>query len=141
MMRSVTLAFAGMLAAAGLCAQSPDIILVNGKILTADAAFSTRQALAVRDGKIAATGSTADIQRLAGPTTRVIDLAGRTVIPGLIDSHMHAIRAALSFATEVNWIGAPSIAEAVGRIREGARSKEPGTWLIVAGGWTPPQFE
>jgi hypothetical protein len=141
MMRSVTLAFAGMLAAAGLCAQSPDIILVNGKILIADAAFSTRQALAVRDGKIAATGSTADIQRLAGPKTRVIDLAGRTVIPGLIDSHMHAIRAALSFATEVNWIGAPSIADAVGRIREGARSKEPGSWLIVAGGWTPQQFQ
>ena len=140
MMRSVTLAIAGILAAAGLCAQSPDTILVNGKILTADAAFSTRQALAVRDGKIAATGSTADIQRLAGPQTRVIDLAGRTVIPGLIDSHMHAIRAALSFATEVNWIGAPSIADAVGRIREAARSKEPGSWLIVAGGWTQQQF-
>jgi predicted amidohydrolase YtcJ len=140
MMRSVTLAFAGIFAAAGLCAQSPDTILVNGKILTADAAFSTRQALAVHDGKIAATGSTADIQRLAGPQTRVIDLAGRTVIPGLIDSHMHAIRAALSFATEVNWIGAPSIADAVGRIREAARSKEPGSWLIVAGGWTPQQF-
>jgi predicted amidohydrolase YtcJ len=140
MMRSVTLAIAGILAAAGLCAQSPDTILVNGKILSADAAFSTRQALAIRDGKIAATGSTAEIQRLAGPKTRVIDLAGRTMIPGLIDSHMHAIRAALSFATEVNWIGAPSITDAVGRIREAARSKEPGSWLIVAGGWTPQQF-
>jgi predicted amidohydrolase YtcJ len=140
MIRTTAVA-AGLLAATALSAQSPDTILVNGKILTADAAFSTRQAIAIRGGNIAATGSTADIKALAGPKTRVIDLAGRTVIPGLIDSHMHAIRAALSFATEVNWIGAPSLADAYGRIHEAAQSKPAGSWLIVAGGWTPQQFK
>ena len=56
----------------------------------------------------------------------MIDLQGRTVIPGLIDSHMHAIRAALSFATEVNWIGARSMEEALERIREAAERARPG---------------
>ncbi len=76
-----------------------------------------------------------------GPSTRVIDLQGRTVIPGLIDSHLHAIRAALSFSTEVNWIGAPSLTDALGRIRDAARTMRPGAWLIVAGGWNVQQFK
>ncbi len=122
-------------------AQSADAILVNGKVLTADPGFSIRQAVAIRDGKIAGVGSTAEMKRLAGSKTRVIDLDGRTVIPGLIDSHMHAIRAALSFATEVNWIGAPSLTEAYNRIREAAHTRTPGSWLIVAGGWSVQQFK
>jgi predicted amidohydrolase YtcJ len=122
-------------------AQSPDIVLVNGKVVTVDSQFSIRQAIAIRDGKILATGSTTDVQKLAGPTARVIDLQGRTVIPGLIDSHLHAIRAALSFSTEVNWIGAPSLADALARIRDAARTKRPGAWLIVAGGWNVQQFK
>ena len=89
-------------------AQQADTVLVNGKILTVDRANSTREALAIRGGRIVAVGTTADVRRLAGAATRVIDLQGRTVIPGLIDSHMHAIRAAQFFATEVNWIGAPT---------------------------------
>ncbi|MGH9145575.1 MAG: amidohydrolase [Vicinamibacterales bacterium] len=71
----------------------------------------------------------------------MIDLQGRTVIPGLIDSHLHAIRAALSFATEVNWIGAPSLADALERIRTAAGTMKPGAWLIVAGGWNVQQFK
>jgi predicted amidohydrolase YtcJ len=121
-------------------AQQPDVVLVNGKIATADAAFSTREALAVRAGRIVALGTTAEIRRLAGPRTKVIDLPQRTVIPGLIDSHMHAIRAAMFFATEVNWIGAPTIADALARMRAAARAR-PGAWLIVAGGWTERQFK
>lgn len=123
-----------------LAAQAPDTILINGKILTVDAQFSVRQALAVRGDRISAVGSTAEIRALAGPATRVIDLGGRTVIPGLIDSHMHAIRAAVSFSTEVNWIGARSLAQALDRIRQAARAKPVGSWLIVAGGWTADQF-
>jgi predicted amidohydrolase YtcJ len=127
--------------AAPAMAQSPDTVLVNGKILTVDAGFSTREALAVRDGRIVAVGTTAEIRKLAGPQSRVIDLQGRTVIPGLIDSHMHAIRAALSFSTEVNWIGAPSLADALTRVRDAARTMQPGAWLIVAGGWNVQQFK
>src|ERR1043166_2292784 len=129
------------LAASGVHAQSPDTILVNGKIVTVDAAGSTQQAMAIRDGRIAALGTSAQIRRLAGPQTRVVDLRGRTVIPGLIDSHLHAIRAAETFATEVNWIGAVSLTEALGRITEASRVMKPGAWLIVAGGWNVQQFK
>ena len=121
-------------------AQPADTLLVNGKILTVDRAFSTREALAIRDGRIVALGGNLEIRRLAGPQTRVIDLEGRTAIPGLIDSHLHAIRAALSFSTEVNWIGATTLTEAVARIHEAAQTKKPGSWLIVAGGWNVDQF-
>ena len=121
-------------------AQGADSLLINGKILTQDAKNSVRQALAVRDGKIAATGSNAEIGKLAGRGTRVIDLGGRTVIPGMIDSHLHGIRAGQTFGTEVNWIGAASIDEALARIRGAARSTPAGQWIIVAGGWTEQQF-
>jgi len=122
-------------------AQTADLILVHGKILTLDERSSVRDAMAVSEGRIAALGGSMDIMKLAGRKTRVVDLRGRTVIPGLIDSHIHAIRAALSYSVEVNWIGASSLAEALGRIREAARGAKPGDWLIVAGGWTPEQFQ
>jgi predicted amidohydrolase YtcJ len=121
-------------------AQTPDTALVNGKIITLDGRSSTAEALAVHDGKIVAVGHSADIRNLAGPATRIVDLGGRTVIPGLIDSHMHAIRAALFYATEVNWIGTRSIPEAMGRIAAAARAAKPGQWIIVVGGWTEQQF-
>ena len=102
------------------------------KVITVDARSSVQEALAIREGKIAALGRSSDIRKLAGPATRIVDLGGRTVIPGLIDSHLHAVRAALSFTSEVNWIGARSLAEALARRRRGANSREPGAWLIVA---------
>jgi predicted amidohydrolase YtcJ len=121
--------------AAPTWAQQVDTILVNGKVLTVDPQFSVRSALAVREGRIVAVGSDPDVRRLASPKTRTIDLQGRTVIPGLIDSHMHATRAALSFSTEVNWIGAASLADALNRLHEASLRAKPGAWLIVA---TPP---
>ena len=139
----VTLRFAGaiLMTLAGVAAaQTPDTILVKGKIISVDAQGGVHQALAIRDGRIVALGSSAAIRRLAGKQTRVVDLAGRTVIPGLTDSHMHAIRAALSYTMEVHWFGTPSLEEALGRLRDAARVAKPGQWLIVAGGWTEEQF-
>ena len=133
----VVLSIASVLPAA---AQAPDSVLVNGKIVTLDALSSVREALAIRGGEITAVGDSAEIRKLAVPTTRVFDLGGRTVIPGLIDSHLHAIRAALSFTSEVNWIGTRSLPEALARIGAAARAREPGAWLIVAGGWNELQF-
>ena len=122
-------------AATSSSAQAADTILINGKILTVDARSSTHSALAVREGRILAVGSAEEIRKLGGATTRTIDLQGRTVIPGLIDSHMHATRAALSFSTEVNWIGATSLVEALNRLHEASLKAKPGAWLIVV---TPP---
>jgi hypothetical protein len=141
MIRSFVLLVVSLACATQALAQSPDTILVNGKVVTVDARSSTREALAVHDGRILALGTTAEVRKLAGPRTRVIDLQGRTVIPGLIDSHLHAIRAALSFSTEVNWIGVRTLKEALGRINEASHTMKPGAWLIVAGGWNVQQFQ
>jgi predicted amidohydrolase YtcJ len=139
--RAALAAIVAIAAALPARAQNADTILVNGKILTVDRQFSTREAVAIRDGKITAVGSNSEVRKQAGPKTRVIDLQGRTVIPGFIDSHIHAIRAGQTFTTEVNWVGAASIAEAMNRIHEASLAKKPGSWLIVAGGWHAEQFK
>jgi predicted amidohydrolase YtcJ len=121
-------------------AQTADTVLFNGKVLTVDKDFSTQQALAIAHGEVLATGTTAAMKKLADGRTRLIDLGGRTVIPGLTDGHIHGIRAAQTFATEVNWIGVPSLKEALEKIRTAAQTQKPGSWIVVAGGWTEEQF-
>src|ERR1700681_2992827 len=74
-------------------AQTADTIFVNGKVVTLDGKSSVVQGIAIRDGKILDVGSNIDIRKHAGQRTRIIDLGGRTVIPGLMDSHIHALRA------------------------------------------------
>src|SRR5471032_1014909 len=123
---------------AQLPAPAPDTILINGKLVVYDGAPA--QALAVRNGRIAAIGNASGIRALAGPSTRVIDLGGRTVIPGLIDSHIHAIRAGLSYTTEVHWFGVRTLKDALERLRAAAKTAPKGSWLVVAGGWTDRQF-
>ena len=92
-----SLVLVALFAAGVTAAESDTTLLLNGKILSVDTKFSTAEALAIRDGRIVAVGTPADLRKMDGRQPRVIDLGGRTVIPGLIDSHMHAIRAALSF--------------------------------------------
>jgi predicted amidohydrolase YtcJ len=119
-------------------AQAPDTIFVNGKLVRYDG--PPAQGLAVRGGRIAAIGASDEMRTLAGPSTRVIDLGGRTLIPGLIDSHIHAIRAGLTYTTEVQWIGVRTLADALARIRDKASTTPKGSWLVVAGGWSERQF-
>jgi predicted amidohydrolase YtcJ len=129
-----------VLASGTASAQTADTVLFNGKILTVDQDFSVRQALAIDRGRVLATGTSAAMKKLAGNKARLIDLGGRTVIPGLTDGHIHGIRAALTFGTEVNWIGVPTLKEALEKVRQAAAQK-PGSWIVVAGGWTEEQFE
>lgn len=121
-------------------ASAGDLLLHNARIVTLDAKSTVHQALVVRDGRILATGNAAAMRATATPDATAIDLGGRTVIPGLIDSHIHAIRAGLTYTTEVSWIGARSIAEALDRIRAAASRAAPGAWIVVAGGWSERQF-
>lgn len=121
-------------------AQHADTIFLNGKIVTLDQQSSIVEAIAIRDERIVAIGASADILTHVGGSSRVIDLGGRTVIPGLIDSHIHAIRAGLKFSAEVSWIGVASIPEAMERIRVASIYAKPGSWIVVGGGWTPSQF-
>jgi len=121
-------------------AQDADLVVVNANVAAVDGPALAGHGIAVRGGRITAVAPSTEVRKLAGPGTRVVDAGGRTVIPGLIDSHMHAVRAALSYSVEVNWIDARTIAEAMSRLRAAARAR-PGAWLVVAGGWTEQQFE
>lgn len=135
---------AALLLAASACAaqaQTADTILINGKIVTLDGKSSVVQALGLQGDKILTTGSNEDVRKSADPKARVIDLGGRTVIPGMTDSHIHALRAGLTYSTEVSWIGVPSLAQGLNLIREAARNSRPGTWIKVGGGWTDMQFQ
>src|SRR6195256_4684488 len=84
---------------------APDLILSNGKVITVDERFSIAQALAIRGDRIVAVGTNQDIARLAGPATKRIDLRGKSVIPGLIDNHMHLLRAGQTWLKELRFDG------------------------------------
>lgn len=121
----------------------PDTILVNGKVTTLADGTSTPQeaeALAVTGDRIAAVGSTAQIQALAGPATAVVDLGGRRVIPGLIDGHIHALRAGRTWNDELRWENVYDLDEALAMVREEAERQPAGTWIRVVGGWHDGQF-
>jgi predicted amidohydrolase YtcJ len=134
------LAAAALLSSTAALAQSADTILFNGKILTVDKDFSVQQAVAIGNGRIVATGTSAAMKKLGGDKAKLVDLGGRTVIPGLTDGHIHGIRAALTFGTEVNWIGVSTLREALEKIRQAAKTQKPGSWIVTAGGWTEEQF-
>src|SRR3982074_1881463 len=140
LIRLIAILAAACAAAGAARAQSPDTILLNGKIITLDGASSVAQAVAIHDGKILAVGSDADVRKRADARTTIINLGGRTVIPGLIDSHIHALRAGLTYSVELSWIGVPSLAKGLELIREAARNSRPGTWIKIGGGWTEMQF-
>ena len=115
---------------------SPDLVLINGKILTMDDKSSVVEAVAILDGKLLATGSNARVKPMAGTRTRVLDLAGKTVVPGLIDTHAHFKAAGLSEYV-VTMGRAKTVAEALDAIKTFTAKKKPGEW-IVGGAWHPP---
>src|SRR5262249_5961441 len=91
-------------------------------------------------GKFLAAGTSDEVLRQRGPATRVIDAGGRTVIPGLNDSHLHLIRGGLNYNLELRWDGVPSLADALRMLREQAARTPPPQWVRVVGGWTEFQF-
>jgi len=119
---------------------SADTVVTNGKILTADAGFRIVQALAIDNGRIVARGTSTDIARYVGTKTRVIDVAGATVIPGLIDNHFHLTRAVDRWHQQARFEGVDSRRKALEILATKAASLPPGEWVMVQGGWTPRQF-
>jgi predicted amidohydrolase YtcJ len=130
----------GLLAAAAAQAQA-DLILTNGKIATMVREGEFVQALAVKDGKVLATGSNAAVLKHKTATTLVIDTGGRTVIPGLNDSHTHVIREGLNYNMELRWDGVTSLKRALEMLKEQAARTPEGEWVKVVGGWNEYQFE
>jgi predicted amidohydrolase YtcJ len=136
------LAALGAVAAASLSAQAPapQLIFTNAKVVTVDERFTVAQAVAVLNERIVAVGSDQEIGRLAGPATRRIDLRGRTMLPGLIDNHMHLLRYGTTWKFEVRWDGVETRGEALDRLRARAKTARAGEWIYTLGGWTLEQF-
>lgn len=117
-----------------------DLILHNGRIHTVDRERPAASAVAVRDGRFVAVGDDATVMAQRAATTQVIDLRGRTVIPGLNDSHLHLIRGGLNYNLELRWEGVPSLADAMRMLKEQAARTPSPQWVRVVGGWTEFQF-
>jgi predicted amidohydrolase YtcJ len=115
---------------------APTLVLTGGQVLTVDAGFAVAEGVAVRGRDIVAVGSDADIRALAGPGTRIVELDGRTVLPGINDSHLHGAAYGLSkppFALDVGHPTVGSIADIAAAVERAARDSRPGEWIVGLG--------
>ncbi len=115
----------------------PDTIFYNGKIITVDAGFTVRQAFAVRGDRYVAVGDSARIRGLAGKNTRLVDLKGAAVIPGLSDNHDH-LYASEKVMRGIDLVGATSTEEVLRRLRDGMAKAKPGETVFGSVGWRAP---
>ncbi len=119
---------------------TPDLILRNGRFTTLDRANPTASAVAIAQGRFTQVGGDREVMALAGPQTRVIDLGGRSVLPGLIDNHLHIIRGGLNFNMELRWDGVKSLADAMAMLKRQVDVTPAPQWVRVVGGFTEHQF-
>ncbi|SDE69931.1 hypothetical protein SAMN05444679_12851 [Variovorax sp. CF079] len=119
---------------------APDLILHNGRFTTLARANPTADAVAIKDGRFTRVGRAHDILPLAGSNSRVIDLQGRRVLPGLIDNHLHIIRGGLNFNLELRWDGVRSLADAMAMLKRQVAITPAPQWVRVVGGFTEHQF-
>lgn len=117
-----------------------DLILYNGKITHFGYNQEAVTAVAIQDGKFVAIGSDSDVLKLAGTQTKLIDLGGRRVVPGINDSHIHLIRGGLNYNLELRWDGVPSLADALRMLKEQVDRTPHPQWVRVVGGWSEFQF-
>ncbi len=119
---------------------TPDLILHRGLFTTLDPSNPAASAVAVKDGAFVAVGYDHDVMKLAGPRTKIVDLRGRRVLPGLIDNHLHIIRGGLNYNMELRWDGVRSLAVAMDMLKAQVAVTPPPQWVRVVGGFTEHQF-
>jgi predicted amidohydrolase YtcJ len=119
---------------------APDLILSNGRFHTLDPSNPVASAVAIAGGKFSAVGVDHEVRKLARKTTKVIDLQGRSALPGLIDNHLHIIRGGLNFNMELRWDGVRSLADAMAMLRRQVAVTPPPQWVRVVGGFSEHQF-
>ncbi|WP_430905533.1 amidohydrolase [Maribacter sp. 2-571] len=121
--------------------ETADLIITNGRIAIMDKSRSTVEAIAIKDGLISGVGTTAALQDFKGENTQIIDVKGKTVIPGLNDSHLHLTRGGRFYNAELRWDGVKTLKRALEMLKEQAERTPDGQWVRVIGGWSPYQFE
>ena len=126
--------FALLLSAAAVAHAPADLIIRDAHIVTVDPQFSTARAAAIRDGKFIAVGSDAEVMKSAGPRTRVVDLDGKTVLPGFNDTHVH-LTAGESLPVQVDLTHIRSIKDIQAKIAARAKQVKPGAWIAGTRGW------
>jgi predicted amidohydrolase YtcJ len=119
---------------------NPDLILRNGRFTTLDRSNPNSDAVAITNGVFTRVGCEEDVMRSKGPATKIIDLRGRRVLPGLIDNHLHIIRGGLNFNMELRWDGVTSLADAMAMLKRQVAITPPPQWVRVVGGFTEHQF-
>src|SRR5947207_4747096 len=120
---------------------APDLILYQGRFTTLDRSNPTASAVAIENGSFTAVGNDSEIMKLRGRSTKVINLGGRQVLPGLIDNHLHIIRGGLNFNMELRWDGVWSLADAMAMLKKQVAITPPPQWVRVVGGFTEHQFD
>ncbi|MCK1419721.1 amidohydrolase [Bradyrhizobium sp. 182] len=120
--------------------QGPDLILHHGLFATLDRSNPAASAVAIKGGLFTAVGHVGDVMKLAGSSTKIVDLKGRRVLPGLIDNHLHIIRGGLNFNMELRWDGVWSLADAMAMLKKQVAITPPPQWVRVVGGFTEHQF-
>lgn len=141
-MRVILLAILLLGYQASIARQTADLIVSNGKIATMTKAGEFVQAVAIKDGIVLATGTSAKIlAEFKASNTKVIDAKGKTIIPGINDSHIHIIREGLHYNSELRWDGVKTLARAMEMLKEQAARTPDGVWIKVIGGWNEFQFE
>jgi predicted amidohydrolase YtcJ len=128
------LALLALLLATPALAQPADIVLRGGNIVTVDKDWHVAQAVAVRNGRFVAIGNDAAVARYIGPNTQVIELAGKTVVPGLIDTHLHQLFHALN-GPAVQLLDAKSVVDVQKAVAERVARTEAGKWITASMGW------
>jgi predicted amidohydrolase YtcJ len=121
--------------------QAPELILHSGLIATLDPAQPVANTVAISKGRFTHVGTANEILPLAGQRTRVIDLKGRRVLPGLMDNHIHIIRGGLNYNLELRWDGVRSLADAMGMLKQQVANTPAPQWVRVVGGFTEHQFD
>lgn len=134
------LATTSMPSALSALQMSADMVIRNAKICTQMPNQPWASAMAVKGGRILAVGRSEDMAQFEIGATQVIDAGGRTIIPGLNDSHLHAIRGGRFYAAELRWDGVQSLEAALNMVREAAKRVPKGGWVRVQGGWSEHQF-
>lgn len=124
-----------------LQAQEPDLIIYNAKVITLDDENPTASAVAIEGNRIVDVGDNEAVFKIKRPKTKLINAAGRTLIPGLYDSHLHVIRAGRFYNAELRWDGVKTLKRALQLLKEQAARTPNGQWVRVVGGWNEYQFE
>ena len=121
--------------------EKADLVIHNAKVHSMENNYTVAEAIAIKGNKIIAVGSNQEIKKNQGKNSKVIDAKGKTVIPGLFDSHAHVIRAGRFYNSELRWDGVKSLERALQLLKEQAQRTPKDQWVRVVGGWSPFQFK